>query len=62
MEPRPKSGGGGVWQLWGWSLQFGLGCWLIGNQSAGDAALIKGAVESGVGNVSRGAVVRSAEK
>jgi len=21
-----------VWQLWGWSLQLGLGCWLIGNQ------------------------------
>jgi len=23
-----------VWQLWGWSLQFGLGCWLFGNQPA----------------------------
>jgi len=21
-------------QLWGWSLQFGLGCWLVGNQPA----------------------------
>jgi len=36
--------------------------WLIGNRSAADAALIKGAVESGVGGVSRGAVVRSAGK
>jgi len=58
-----------LWQLWGWSLLFGLGAgclvisqllWLIGNQSAADAALIKGAVESGVWRVSRGAVVRSA--
>jgi len=48
MEPRPKSGSGGVWQLWGWSLQFGLGCWLIGNQPAAEEG------------VSRGAVVRSA--
>jgi len=41
---------------------IGLGCWLIGDQPAADAAPIKGAVQSEFGRVSRAAVLRSAGK
>jgi len=55
MEPRPKSGKCGS------CLQFGLGCWLVVNQSAVDAAHIKVQHSWSWGKrVSRGAVVRSA--
>ncbi|TNN42791.1 hypothetical protein EYF80_047017 [Liparis tanakae] len=55
MEPRPKSGGGGVWQLEGRGLSLASAAgwfvisqllWLIGDRPAADAAPIKGAVQN----------------
>jgi len=62
IDPPHDNSGASLEKLCGSCPQSGLGCWLVDNQSAADAAHIKRAAELEVGReVSRGAVLRSAE-